>query len=127
MFVKDLCLFISDLLTSYDHMITSFYQGILHEVTNKHHYYLTPDTFELFYQQPFSLDNVPMYFVITLSVYNNIVYIVTTNDTCSVISVTAPYLNESYIINILPVNGAGNGMSSNYTILFPNSKWILIV
>ena len=103
-------------------MIASFYQGILHEVTNKHHYYLTPDTFELFYQQPFSLDNVPMHFVITVSVYTNIVYTVSTNDTCSTISVPAPYLNESYIVTILPINGAGSGISSNYTILFPSSK-----
>ena len=103
-------------------MIAFFYLGTLTKVTNIYHYYLTPDTFQLCFQPPFSLDNVPMYFVIIVIVYNNIVYTITSNDTCSIISVPAPYLNELYLINILPVNGAGNGMSSNYTILFPNSK-----
>ena len=40
-----------------------------------------------------------------------------TNDTWSMISMPAPYLNESYIVTILPVNDAGSGTSSNYTIL----------
>lgn len=99
-----------------------FYLGTLTKVTNIYHYYLIPDTFKLCFQSPFSLDNVPMFFVITIIVYDNIVYTATTNDTCSVISVPAPCLNKSYIITILPVNGVGNGMPSNYTILFPNSK-----